>query len=309
MIPLRSDVSTLVRSLLGDTAVSAGAIFTDAFQAPFQNISYQELFGRLYSAGVARVQREGYYLLPAYTPIFTPSLAGMSNFGAPSEVWERGSATGYAISGAVAASPSAGLCRLTVAALPAAVVTGTRVEVYNIAGLTDDVNDSWALTVNSTTSVDLNGCAATGTYVSGGTLVYSTEQWGPLEPRANQDQFIGLAPQSALKLFSWQRGVLRFPICSTARELRLLYQLSSSLSSTYAGTDSLGVDDSLQFLAYRAAELCAGAKGNKTKVSEMRVHANAALLQIVSKNVNDGQLGEPIVPPPFRQKRNVYGAW
>jgi hypothetical protein len=316
MIPLRSDVSQAVRYLLGDTEVAAGQLYTDAFQAPLLNLAYQDMFQRLYGVGADRIQAEGYYLLPAYTPIFTPSLAGMSNFGGPNEVWDRGGVTAYAISGAVPASPSAGLLRLTVAALPSTVVTGTRVEIYGILGISADVNDSWVLTKNSATSVDLNGCAATGTYSSGGFLLVSTEQWqGPLEPRASQDAFIGIAPQSSgLGAYSWERGVIRFPICSAARELRILYQLSSSLpvvASPVAG-DSMGVDDCLAFLSTRTAELCAGSKGNKSKVGEMHARAEAALQQLLSNNVQQMQSQQPVVPAPFRLKRNIYprgGAW
>jgi hypothetical protein len=316
MIPLRSDVSQAVRYLLGDTEVAAGQLYTDAFQAPLLNIRYQDMFQRLQSVGAARVQAEGYYLLPAYTPIFTPSLAGMSNFGGPNEVWERGGTTAYAISGAVPASPSAGLLRLTVAALPSTVVTGTRVEIYGIGGISADVNDSWVLTVNSPTSVDLNGCTATGTYVSGGFLLVPSEQWqGPLTPYATQDRFISVAPQSSgLACYSWQRGVMRFPECSVARELRILYQLSSSLpvvASPVAG-DSMGVDDCLMTLATGTAELCAGSKGNKSKVGEMHARAEAAMLQLISNAVQQLQSGQPVVPAPFRFKRNSYpfgGAW
>lgn len=317
MIPLRSDVTQAVRYLLGDTEVAAGQLYTDAFQAPLTNLAYQELFSRLLAAGAPRVQRESYYLLPAYTPIFTPALAGISNFGSPEQVWERGGAVAYAISGATPATPSAGLLRLVVAALPAAVVTGTRVEVYGIGGIADDVNDSWALTVNSTTSVDLNGCAATGTYTSStGFLVYSTEQWsGPLGPRESQDSFIGNPAQSSgLGVYSWQKGAMRFPLCSVARELRILYQLSSSLPvvASPVTTDSMGVDDSLAFLSTRTAELCTGSKGNKSKVGEMHARAEAALIQIISNNVQQLQSQEPIVPPPFRIKRNACpysGLW
>lgn len=317
MIPLRSDVTQAVLYLLGDTEVSGGQLYTAAFQAPLLNLAFQEMYQRLYAVGAARVQAEGYYLLPPYTPIFTPSLAGMSNFGGPSEVWERGSTTAYAISGAIPSSPSAGLLRLTVAALPATVVTGTRVELYGIGGISADVNDSWILTANSSTSVDLNGCTAVGTYTSGGFLLVPTEQWqGPLGERSNQDTFIGVAPQSSgLGVYSWQRGVLRFPECSVSRELRILYQLSSSLpvvASPVAG-DSMGVDDCLSFLSTRTAELCAGSKGNKSKVGEMHARAEAAMTQLISNNVQQLQAsGAPVVPAPFRFKRNIYpygGAW
>lgn len=307
MIPTRADVTQSVLSLLGDTQASGGSIFTAAFQAPHLNMAYQELFTKLSLMSADRIQREGYYVLPAYTGIFTPSLAGLTNFGGPVEVRERGTVTTYAISNAVAASPSAGLCRLTVAALPAAVVTGNQLEVYNVGGLSDDVNDAWSLTVNSTTSVDLNGCTATGTYTATtGTLAYSTEQWSePLTPVASNREFPTTA-SSLIGSYSWQNGKMRMPTCSAARELKFLYHLSSSLPvvASPVSTDSLGVDDSLTFLSNRTAQLAGASKGNP-RANEFRDHADYHLAQMLGLAAKEMQEGEPIIPPPFRGNRNA----
>lgn len=306
MIPTRADVTQSVLSLLGDTQASGGSLFTAAFQAPHLNMAYQELFTKLSLMSADRIQREGYYVLPAYTGIFTPSLAGLTNFGGPVEVRERGTVTTYAISNAVAASPAAGLCRLTVAALPAAVVTGNQLEVYNVGGLSDDVNDAWSLTVNSTTSVDLNGCTATGTYTSGGVLAYSTEQWSePLTPVASNREFPTTA-SSLIGTYSWQNGKMRVPTCSAARELKFLYHLSSSLPvvALPVSTDSMGVDDSLAFLSNRTAQYCASSKGNP-RDAELRSTADYFLGLMIANAGKQMQEGEPIIPPPFRGNRNA----
>lgn len=306
MIPTRADVTQSVLSLLGDTQASGGSIFTAAFQAPHLNMAYQELFTKLSLMSADRIQREGYYVLPAYTGIFTPSLAGLTNFGGPVEVRERGTVTTYAISNAVAASPSVGLCRLTVAALPAAVVTGNQLEVYNVGGLSDDVNDAWSLTVNSTTSVDLNGCTATGTYTSGGVLAYSTEQWSePLTPVASNREFPTTA-SSLIGSYSWQNGKMRVPTCSASRELKFLYHLSSSLPvvASPVSTDSMGVDDSLAFLSNRTAQYCGRSKGNPRAEQCMQT-ADYFLAQMLGLAAKQMQEGEPIIPPPFRANRNA----
>lgn len=310
MIPLRSDVTTLVTSLLGDTQVSGGAFFTAAFQAPHLNSAYQELFGKLDNIGGERVQREGYFLLPAYTGILYPSVAGLNNFGMPIEIKERGTATGYAISAATP-NATAGTCALTVAAMPADVVTGKLVEVYGVGGVSDDINDQWMITVNSSTSIVLNGCAATGTYTSGGKVIYSTEQWSDaLTQMDTTNQFPNTAG-AALQIFCYQRGVIRFPAAGTARELRIRYQLSSSLpviSSPVAG-DSMGVDDSLNFLAYRTAQLCAGSKGNprEGKLTQQADYFMAILLQ---KATREQQVSENATPAAFRGRRNIrIGVW
>lgn len=305
MIPTRADVTQAVLSLLGDTQVSGGSVFTAAFQAPHLNMAYQELFSKLSLMSADRIQREGYYVLPAYTGVFTPSLAGLTNFGGPVEVRERGTVTTYAVSGALPATPAAGLCRLTVAALPAAVITGAQLEVYNVGGLSDDVNDAWSLTVNSTTSVDLNGCTATGTYTSGGTLAYSTEQWSePLEPVASNREF-PTAANSAIGSYSWQNGKMRMPTCSATRELKFLYHLSSSLpvvASPVAG-DSMGVDDCLAFLSNRTAQYAGASKGNPRSQTCMN-QADFFLGLMLGNAAKQMQEGEPIIPPPFRANRN-----
>ncbi len=308
MIPLRSDVNTLVRSLLGDTAVAAGSIYTATFIPPFLNLSYQELFNELFQSGAQRVQRVGYYLLPAYTSVFVPSTGGISNMGGLLSVRERGGATAYAVSGAVPASPSAGICRITLSApLPAEVVTGAQVDLYSVAGLSDDVNDSWVATINSTTQVDLNGCAATGTFSgSSGRLIHSTEEWSwPLEPVADPRQFPTISVQTKLAWFCYQRGFIRFPKCSVAREIAMTYELSSSLPiSGAADGDSMGIDDCLMFLATRTAAWCAGSKGNRTAQNSLLGDASRALDNLLNQATRQLQVSEPIVPPPFRFKRN-----
>ncbi len=305
MIPTRADVTQSVLSLLGDTQATGGSLYTAAFQAPHLNLAYQELFTKLSMMSADRIQREGYYVLPAYTGIFTPSLAGLTNFGGPVEVRERGSVTTYALSGALTANPSAGLCRLTVAALPAAVVTGNQVEVYNVGGLSDDVNDAWYLTVNSTTSVDLNGCTATGTYTSGGVLAYSTEQWSePLTPEASNREF-ATVPSSAIGAYSWQSGKMRVQPVNATRELKLLYHLSSSLPvATQVSTDSMGVDDSIAYLSNRVSQYCGASKGNP-RAEIFKQQADYFLGLLLGNAGKQMQEGEPIIPPPFRPNRNA----
>lgn len=306
MIPTRADVTTAVLYLLGDTQASGGSVFTAAFQAPHLNMAYQELFTKLSLMGAERIQRQGFYVLPAYTGVFTPSLAGLSNFGGPVEVRERGTVTAYAVSGAVAASPSAGLCRLTVAALPAAVVTGTQIDLYNVGGLSDDVNDSWFLTVNSTTSVDLNGCASTGTYTSGGVLAYSTEEWSAaLDPMTSTAEFPKVA-SSLIGMYSWQGGKLRMPPCNAARELKFVYHLSSSLSvvASPVSTDSMGVDDCLAFLSNRTAQYAGASKGNP-RAQACQSQADYFLGLLIGNAGKSLQEGESIIPPPFRARRNT----
>ena len=320
MVPLRSDVGAFVRTRLGDTFVSGGGIYTNDFMVTMLNSAYQEMFSRLSVAGADRVQREGYYLLPAYTGIFVPSLAGLTNFRAPQEIWERGSATAYAVSNAQPSTPAAGQLTLTVAAMPSNVVTGVAVEVYGVGGISDDVNDSWTITVSSPTSIILNGCTATGTYSSGGTVVFSTEQWvGPLDALQDTDDFptspftpSSSPGQAVLGMYALQRGVIKFPACTTARELKIEYELSSSLpiSTPSNAGDSMGIDDCLNFLGNRTAQYCAQSKGNGAASADCRAAAEYFLDVMLSSAARDMQSGERILPQLWRPKRNVrWIAW
>lgn len=317
MIPLRGDVGQAVRGMLGDTQVAAGQLYTNDFQVPFLNLAYQELWSRGSMCGLDRVQREGYYLLPAFTGIFNPVSAGLTNFREPVEIWERGSATAFAVTNAQPATPAAGQLTLTLgSSLPANVTSGTMLEVYSVGGISDDVNDSWTVTVNSPTSIVLNGCTAAGTYTSGGTVVYSTEQWsGPLDPQQTTDSFpFNALPgnstpgQTILGMYCLQNGRIKFPACTTTREIKLEYLLSGTLSLTTPGSnanDSMGIDDSLTFLAMRTAQHAGFSKGNP-RWKDAQEMANIHIQLFLSEAVRDMQVsGERIVPQLWRPKRNV----
>jgi hypothetical protein len=319
MIPLRSDVGNAVRNLLGDTQVTGGSLYTNDFQVFALNQAYQEMFERLSVMGADRIQREGYYLLPAFTAIFVPSVAGINNFRLPLEIWERGTATAFAVSNAQPSTPAAGQLTLTVAALPSSVLSGTLLEVYGVGGISDDVNDSYAVTVSSPTSIILNGCVATGTYTSGGTVVYSTEQWtGPLSPQQSTDDFPPNVPspvapigQAVLGMYALQRGVIKFPPANVSREIKLEYELSSNLvtATPSTGTDTMGVDDSLNFLASRTAQYCARSKGNPSE-RQCKEDADYFLSLMIAGAARDMQAGQPVIPVLWRGKRNVrWLAW
>jgi hypothetical protein len=307
MIPQRLDVTALVLQLLGDTSTTGGGIFTSAFQAPFLNASFQELVSRLSAASGDKVQKEAYYVLPSNTGALAPVTAGLSNFGFPEEIRERSITGTYAISAVTPNSPSAGLCTVTLSqALPSSVTSGALLEVYGVVGISEDINSQWSVTVNSPTSIVLNGCTATGTYVSGGTVVFSSIDWSdPLDVHDTTDLF-PLTVSSALGMYSWQRSMLRFPPCATSRELKITFNLSGSLPviSSPVTTDSMVIDDSLNFLAHRTAQLCAASKGNPREQRLMN-QADYFLGVVLAGAARALQMDEAIVPRPFRGKRNI----
>lgn len=312
MIPQRSDVTTLVLQLLGDTSTSGGAIYTASYQAPLLNDAYMEMIARLSVAAGDRVQRESYYVLPANTGALAPATAGLTNFDFPEEIRERSIVGTYPVSAVTPASPAAGQCSVTLSSpLPAAVASGQMLETYGIGGVSEDVNSSWSVTVTDTTHIILNGCTATGTYTSGGTVVYASVDWSdPLDMHDTTDIFPTGTPGSELGMYSWQRQVLRFPPCSTQRELKIVFPLSGSLPvSGQTSIDTMSIDDSLNFLAHRTAQLCAASKGNPREGRLMQ-QADYFLGVILAGAARALQANEAIVPRNFRGKRNIRSyAW
>ncbi len=253
MIPTVAQVYTAARSVLGDTQTAAGEVFTDDILAPFLSYAYSELFKSLDNVASQRLRRTQYYNVPINTGFLAFSTAGISNMGELESIEERGSVTSWAISGAVAGS---GVCTLTNAA--STLVTGQQAIVYGVGGLSDDVNSDWIVTVLSTTSTRLNGCAATGTYTSGGVLSYSSEEFNEVVP-VTRITFVDQTPQDVIGQYALQTGALRFRPCSGVRQLRITYWLSGDAPT--ATTASIGIDDSLPFLMYRIAGLAGESKG------------------------------------------------
>lgn len=184
-------------------------------------------------------------------------------------------------------------------------------ETYGINGVSEDVNSSWAITLTDTTHIVLNGCTASGTYTNGGQVVYAPLDWSdPLQPNDTTDIF-PITPVSELGMYSYSRGVIRFPSCATQRELKVVYNLSGSLPVVVnpVSTDSMGLDDSLNFLAHRTAQLCAAAKGNP-RAQQLQQQADYFLGIMLTGAARALQTGQQIVPQQFRPKRNVRSyAW
>ncbi len=253
MIPLVSEVYDATRSVLGDDQVAGGEVFTDTILQPKYQYAYAELFRALQSAQNPRIEQENYYNVPIYTSYVDPATAFIENLGEIQSISERGTVSSWAISNAV---PGAGICTLTSAATTLA--SGDQAIVYGVQGVTEDVNGAWTVTANSTTSTQLNGCTATGTYTSGGVLSTSNEPFIEMTP-VPQISWAGQAPQTAFLVYAWEHDRIRVPPCSGIRQIRIIYTLSGNAPTTT--TASVGIDDSLGFLMYRIAGLAAPSKG------------------------------------------------
>ncbi len=316
MIPTVAQVYAAARAVLGDTQTAAGEVFTDDILAPHFATAYSELFRNLQSGQSPRVVRQNYYLVPALTGYIAPSTAGISNMGELVGIEERGGVTSWAISNVV---PGAAICTVTSAATTLA--SGQQAIVSGVLGVTEDVNDVWTVTVNSTVSTRLNGCIATGTYTSGGTLSTSGEAFLMMSPEKDFE-WTDQSPTSAFLFYVWNQDMIRVPPCATARQIRITYTLSGSAPT--ATTASTGVDDSLDFFKYRIAGLAGPSKGMLTRAQqynyiavgpmwESNAQPGGILQQLAITGVRNLQRLPPQQrrSPPFGQnwRRGRWNSW
>ncbi len=266
-VPLVSDVFTGARSVLGDTKTAAGEVYTDAILAPHFSSAFDELYRALAAASSPFIDEHGYYNVPSNTGYIDPALAGIENLGQIQAVAERGTITAYSITGVAI---STGSCTLTVTP-STTLATGNQAVVYNVGGISFDINDEWTVTVLSPTSIRLNGCTATGTYTSGGVLSTSSEQFQEMLAVKDFEQS-GITPSTIFQIYDYERGIIRVPPVSNIRQIKISYLISGDAPT--ATTASVGIDDSLEFFKYRVAGQVSFAKA---MVARAQMYNNRAV--------------------------------
>ncbi len=266
MIPSVSQIYSATRAVLGATTNTGGQlVFTDTLLQPHYQVAYSELFRALQNVQSPLIQREAYTNVQPNTGYVDPVFIGISNLGQPLIVEERGQLTNWNVSNA---APGSGFATITTPTNT--LVSGDQVVLFGVQGITDDINDVWAIDVTSPTVFKINGCTATGTYTSGGVVSITTENFQEVFARdriAVQQQ----GPGQTFGIYAWEFGRFRFPPCSVVRQLRITYKLSGNAPTTT--TASVGIDDSLSFLAYRTAGLAGRSKGMKDRAATMTLTA------------------------------------
>lgn len=259
MIPVYTDFTAAFRTHLGDTEVAAGQVWTDASGKcdPYLQQAYSELYKGFEGAGVRNIIRTLYGNLPAYTSYINPATFGATNFSEPvaKPLYERDVTGTVSITNAAPNTATAGapFCRITAASHP--FVSGDMVLIFGILGLTSDVNDQWCITKIDANTFDLMGCTATGTYVAtSGKATNSTQDWAEVNPAPEIDNF-PQTPGASLAQYAWINGAFRVNPATSIRQIKMMFYLSASAPTYATPTASLGFDDSLGFLAYRAAAL------------------------------------------------------
>lgn len=308
MIPTRAQVLEAVRAHVGDTEVAGGQAAHDAALSEHLGAAYRALVGRLVQADARRVRRTSYYVLPAWTSRLWPATAGITGLGMLEVLWERTTGTTYTVTGV-----TLGTGYVDLAVTSHTLATGDRVVTWGIGGLSADIHDQWTITVPGSTLIRLNGCVATGTWTSGGSVASAAEDW-PRDPMASLSTIPDTGPLSTLSYYVFQDGRFEFPPCSVARQLRITYLLSGDCPSDPSA--SMQIDDSLDFLSHYTAGHFLASKGGTGAGAEWFTMACGNPVGVTTGRIG-GFLEQLIIPAvrsmqhmrfraqPFRPKRNT----
>lgn len=319
MIPTDHEVYNQTRALLGE--VPSGTRPSNATLHPYLNLGYQRLFTKLKSLGSPLVEGEGYgYILPHQSrlPLTVSQLSSISAYGAyvPNlgfikEVWERKGLENTPEPQTITNLIGFNAIRIVTHA-PHGLVDGDRVELMGASGFYPEINGSWTIDVEGPDQFQIRGCYTTGTMTSSGHLFHSKAEWqGPLESR-DRIRDIPTTPQSTLGCYCFQGGYLYVPpqagevLTKNTTQVKIIYSFSGSLSAPGATAQTVGIDDSLNYLSHATVASFLNAKGVKGTAQAQFGLAEEALVDLLRPQVRQLQLGEPIVQPPFRGPRR-YG--
>ncbi len=326
MIPTTAEVYTATRFLLGDTKVTGGQIFTDAFLAVYFPSAYMSLFRWLERNGNKLVRRTQYFNLPANTSYITPAGMYILNMGEPLEIYDR--PVGDTITGMVATFNAASLGvppSLDLTAASHGLTAGAQVVtfgfgIFTATSITADANDQWYIDVPNANTIRLLGCGAVdlGNGI-GSTGIVSTGSGDfptvPLNQAYDISQFPSTASNGQLSTWMWQGDAIRFIPATAARQIKVVYSMSGKATEAQL-TGSIGIDDSLDALSTFLAAACAQAKGfngiaqnlfmravgNPTgDTTNIQGGAFYELAQLGLKQINKTR----IVVGRYRRKRNV----
>jgi len=306
------NVYDAVRGIMGDTQVPGGEIYTDTLLQTHYQAAYSEMYRAAQSAQYPLVRRESYYNLPANTGYLNPATAFIYNLGQPESVEARINVTAWSVSSFSPTTPGLGFATLTTS-IPTTLNSGNQAVLYGLAGVSDDANDQWTVTVTNPSTIVLNGCAsiAVGTPVTTtAVLSSSAEQFNALTP-VERLSWEDVAPVDRPLFYAWEGNVFRFPPCSGIVQLRIVYSLSGNAPTII--TQPVGVDDCLGFLSYRTASLAAL---SRSLVQRASVYENLSVgPNWLSQQIPGGMLAQLLSPairnlqrlPPSKRRSPPFG--
>jgi hypothetical protein len=293
------------RARLNDTAVAGGEIFTNAVLIPHLQPTYRELFDAMSVAQSSRILRVVYWNLPANTTLLDPvGTMGLLDFSEPQFLEERGSLSTAAIASTNTATP----IQVTTSA-PHGLVTGADIIISGVSGTTAPWG-RWFATVLSPTTFTLNGSVSDGAAGTGGTVTWSTEKFTGVDPITEMtDRDLS----DHLLDYFWDEGALKFRGATTTRQLRITYTASGNAPTL--STQTIGIDNCLNFLGCRTAGRAANAKGwyqmadrlNREALGpQMEADGSGGLLRNFLATQVRSMQRKQIRRKPFRRTRNNF---
>lgn len=291
-IPTVADVMDLGLSLLSDEdqqLFSANGTPGMVDLRLHYGTAYRELYSLFVNWHLPISEMDCYYSLAPYTNRFTPAQAGIVNLGEPVRVWERGAGTSVAVSDISATTPI-----VVTTSTPHNLATNQPIE---LTGVIDPflVNGLWYPTVLSPTTFSLNGSVALDAYSSGGLVMTSAEEFIPMNPVTVLPQ---TTPTTPLSFYRWENDTFWFVGSPEARQIWVEYTTSGSPPAT----GSVGIDDSLNFLAHRMASLAAPLRDMQPgRIAELKE------LALGPEGQADGRGGmlRQLALPMLKQKQNI----
>ena len=247
-----SDVIDLAAVALGDPEKQ---LFDNTKLLPHFKTAYRDLYRVMMARNFQKVKREVYYNLPAYTSRLSPAVAGISDMGEPTKLWERGGLTTTTVSTLTNATPVV----VTVASATG-FTTNDDLMIYGVvvtSGTGKPVNGHWYATIDGS-AFTLLGSEAAGTYSSGGTVTRSDEKFDEMNsadtlPEGNEG--------SGIVYWKWRDDTFWFRPATAVRQLKIEYESSGAAPTS----GSIGIDDALDFLGHQTAAHAAQSLGMKDR--------------------------------------------
>jgi hypothetical protein len=326
MIPTWSDFTEAFRFHMSDTQVAGGQVWTDASGKiqPYLQQAFSELYKGFEGAAVKNITRTLYGILPANSSYFSPTAFGAANFSEPTikPLWERPADTAYVfISSITSSTGSFGPFTIVTASSPHGLAIGDQAMIFKVEGITDKINDIWTVAaVPSPTVFWIQGLSISGTVTNvgaGGAALAkaSNSAWSEVLPLPEILEY-PQTPGGSIRRYAWIDNGFRVLPATVDRQIKLIFYLSGQAPTSATPTASLGFDDCLGFLAYRAAALAHQDKGRTITFHQLNQQAYGADENPQTEGGLFGQLlrskersaaRNPIVVGGFRDPRRNAG--
>jgi len=326
MVPTYGQFCDAFRFHIGDTQIPGGQVWTNASGKldPYLQQAYSELYKGFEGAAVANIKRTIYGIVPAYTSYINPQNFGAKNFSEPTikPLWERPADTTIDFIDAIAAGtgPFGPITDITTTN-PHNLALGDEVMIFLCSGVSDNINDQWVVSlILGPNQFRINGPLVTGTYsVSPTQGVYCKAfqaTWSEV-PSVPEILDYPQTPSGKIDKYAWIDGGFRVIPATVARQLKMVFYLSGNAPNKDSGEGtSLGFDDSLGFLAYRAAALAAKDRSylstfktlNQQALGPTEQHADwGGLFGMLMRSKARSAARNPIVIGGYRDARRNAG--